>query len=185
MSPELKVQQKAKEHRCYRCGKAFKSMMRLEHHMAAEHTPGTSRDIRTTSDIRHRTQANSDSAPAHRAQGGIVKGVTSAKGLSELRTATTHHIACKPPQKGTTYLDLYLLSMEKQRLGMELSLLEKRQKHIQERLGEIQKNMGKLAAEAQQGGIVPSSAAKPAPDQQAASIQKPNGQQWKMVPVEY
>jgi uncharacterized C2H2 Zn-finger protein len=45
---------KAKEHRCERCGKAFTSMMRVEHHVAAEHAPMTSRDIRTTRDIPHR-----------------------------------------------------------------------------------------------------------------------------------
>jgi len=55
MPRELKV---VKERRCERCGKVFTSLMRLQHHMAAEHTPKTSRDIHTTRDIPHRPQNN-------------------------------------------------------------------------------------------------------------------------------
>ena len=44
---------KAKRHQCQRCGKVFTSRMRLQHHMAAEHAPRTSRDICTTRDILH------------------------------------------------------------------------------------------------------------------------------------
>lgn len=112
-----------------------------------------------------------------------MKDVTSARGLSELRTATTHHIACKQPQKGTTHLDLYLLSMERQRLGKELSLIEKRQKRIQERLEEIEKAMRKMVEEAQGELTVQSSAAKLA-EVKRASIQ-PTGAQLKKMTVEY
>ena len=55
MPRELKV---VKERRCERCGKVFASLMRLQHHMAAEHAPRTSRDIPTTRDIPHRPQNN-------------------------------------------------------------------------------------------------------------------------------
>ncbi len=43
----------AKEHYCKksRCGKSYTSVMRLQHHWAAEHTPKTLRDIRTVKDI--------------------------------------------------------------------------------------------------------------------------------------
>ena len=50
MSPESK----AKGHRCERCGKVFTSVMRVNHHVAAEHAPRTSRDIPTTRDVPHR-----------------------------------------------------------------------------------------------------------------------------------
>ena len=59
MSQELKVmtrERKAKECQCNRCGKAFTSTMRLQHHIAAEHGPKTSRDVRTTKDIPHSTR---------------------------------------------------------------------------------------------------------------------------------
>jgi len=49
---ELKV----KPHQCGRCGKAFTSLMRLQHHIAAEHAIKTSRDILTTREIMHRPQ---------------------------------------------------------------------------------------------------------------------------------
>jgi len=41
-----------REHRCDRCDKVFTSMMRLQHHRAAEHAPNTLKDIRTAKDIR-------------------------------------------------------------------------------------------------------------------------------------
>jgi len=44
---------KAKPYQCGRCGKAFTSLARLQHHIAAEHAPRTSRDILTTRDILH------------------------------------------------------------------------------------------------------------------------------------
>jgi len=52
MTREIKV---AKEHRCERCGKAFANLMRLQHHIAAEHAIRTSRDIHTTRNIPHST----------------------------------------------------------------------------------------------------------------------------------
>jgi len=51
---ELKV----KPYQCGRCSKAFTSLMRLQHHIAAEHTPKTSRDISTTRDILHRPRGS-------------------------------------------------------------------------------------------------------------------------------
>jgi len=64
-----------------------------------------------------------------------------ARGLSDLRTATTSRIHAKPPQKGAEYLNLYLLDKESQRLGTELSVLEHRRKRIQAHLMEIRKAM--------------------------------------------
>ena len=111
-----------------------------------------------------------------------MKDVTSAKGLSDLRTATTHHVASKPPRKGTTYLDLYSLTMEKQRLEKELSLLEQRNKRIHERLREVARAMGKLHEAAQAERAAPT---KPGVDQQVASSEEPGGRRWKKMPVDY
>jgi len=47
---------KAKRYQCGRCDKAFTSLMRLQHHIAAEHAVKTSRDILTTREIMHRPQ---------------------------------------------------------------------------------------------------------------------------------
>ena len=69
MSQELKVmtrERKAKEYQCGRCGKVFTSMMRLQHHQAAEHAVRTSRDIHTTRNIRHSKQSKPLSRPLTR-----------------------------------------------------------------------------------------------------------------------
>ena len=67
-----------------------------------------------------------------------------ARGLSDLRTATTSRIHAKPPQKGAEYLNLYLLDKEAQRLEVELGVLEHRRKRIQVHLEEIRKAMANL-----------------------------------------
>jgi hypothetical protein len=45
----------ANQYQCHRCGKVFTSMMRLQHHRAADHAPKTLKDIRTTRGIPHST----------------------------------------------------------------------------------------------------------------------------------
>jgi len=52
MTREVRI---VNEHRCERCGKVFANLMRLQHHIAAEHAIRTSRDIHTTRDILHST----------------------------------------------------------------------------------------------------------------------------------
>lgn len=51
MSP----QRETHEYRCQKCGQVFTSMMRLQHHWAAEHAPKTLKDIPTTRGIPHST----------------------------------------------------------------------------------------------------------------------------------
>lgn len=70
------------------------------------------------------------------------------RGLSDLRTATTSRIHAKPPQKGTEYLNLYLLDKESQRLDQELAGLEHRQKRIHIHQADIRKAMAKAEEEA-------------------------------------
>jgi hypothetical protein len=78
-----------------------------------------------------------------------MKDVTSAKGVSDLRTALTTRVHAKPPQKGTAHLDLYLLSKEKQRLEKELVRLERQQRRVQEHLAGTVQEIAKLQQEAQ------------------------------------
>jgi len=114
-----------------------------------------------------------------------MKDITSAKGLSDLRTATTHHIASKPPRQGTTYLDLYSLSMEKQRLEKGLVLLEQRQKRIHERLAEVQWATEKLEETAQREKTAETSSAKPIAVVQSEAKERSRGRQWKKMTVNY
>ncbi len=53
MPPEKRT----KEHRCERCGEVYTSLMRLQHHRAAEHAPRTSRDIATARDVLRRPKS--------------------------------------------------------------------------------------------------------------------------------
>jgi len=114
-----------------------------------------------------------------------MKDVTSAKGLNDLRTATTHHITAKPPRKGTTYLDLFALSMECQRLEQELVGIERRQKRILSRLADARSAMEKLVYEAQLEKAAESSSAKPIAAIQAEAREQSGERQWKKMTVNY
>jgi len=115
-----------------------------------------------------------------------MRDVTDAKGLGDLRTAITTRVHSKPPQKGTTHLDLYLLSKEKQRLEKELARLEQRQGRIREHLAEIRKAMDTLKQEAERE----SSSDNPLTDigdgekQPAPATQYRQGR-WKKMTLDY
>jgi len=108
-----------------------------------------------------------------------------AKGLGELRTVTTHHITAKTPRKGTTYLDIFVLSMERQRLEQELVSIERRRKRILSRLADAQSAMEKLVNEAQQEKAADGSSAEAITNLHSAAKEQPVGRQWKKMPVDY
>ena len=114
-----------------------------------------------------------------------MKEIARARGLGDLRTVTTHHIPSKPPRKGTTYLDLFALSMERQRLEQEMAGIERRRNRVFNRLAEVQSSMDKLVSAAEQEKAGQSSSAKPGADQQVAPGEQPRGRQWKKMPVGY
>jgi len=114
-----------------------------------------------------------------------MKEVARAKGLGELRTVTTHHIPSKPPRKGTTYLDLFALSMERQRLEQELASIERRRKHILDRLARVQSAIEKLNEVAQREKAAESSSTERAGNQQVAPSEPPKGRPWKKVVIDY
>ena len=114
-----------------------------------------------------------------------MRDVTNAKGLSDLRTATTRHIASKPRRQGTTHLDIYSLSMEKQRLEKELSNLEQRHKRVHDRLAEVQRAIERLEDTAQREKMADSSLAKPIAAVQAEAREQSGGRQWKKMTVNY
>ena len=108
-----------------------------------------------------------------------------AKGLAELRTATTHHIASKPPRKGTNYLDIFVLSMERQRLEQELAGIERRRKRILNHLADVQTAMEKLMNVAQPGNTGENHPSASAVSPESAAGQKQEGQQWKKMAIGY
>ncbi len=109
------------------------------------------------------------------------------KGLRNLKTAITKRVHNKPPQSGTSHLNMYLLSKEKQRLEQELAYLSERREIILGRIGEIREALIKLKAVAQweeevgmaDGVGIEARAIPSEPPQEQA----PN--QWKTMTIEY
>jgi len=115
-----------------------------------------------------------------------MKDVTSAKGLSDLRTALTTRVHAKPPQKGTAHLDLYLLGKEKQRLEKELVRLEQRQRRIQVHLTEIRQEMTIREQETERERLsVDPSMNIEAREKQPAPASQHGQRRWKKMTVDY
>lgn len=115
-----------------------------------------------------------------------MKDVTSAKGLSDLRTALTTRVRAKPPQKGTAHLDLYLLGKEKQRLEKELAGLEQRQRRIQAHLAEIRQEIATLEQETErERSSKDPSADLGAGGKQPAPASQYGQRPWKKMTVDY
>ena len=114
-----------------------------------------------------------------------MKGETRAKGLGDLRTVTTHHVASKPPRKGTTYLDLFALSMEKQRLEQELAGVDRRRQRIIDRLAETESAMEMLIETVEQEKAAEGSSAEPVASQPVMSAPRHGERQWKKMSIEY
>jgi len=74
----------------------------------------------------------------------MVRGVTELKGLSETRTLQGTKKRSMPRVQSSTYLDLFILGKEKDRLEKEMFVLEKRKMSLQKRLMEIVVEMKKL-----------------------------------------
>lgn len=157
---------------CERCGNTFPSMQRLQHHRAAEHAPRVSADIRRTSQ--------------HIATLRDLPRARRARGLSDLRTAISHHIRSNPPQKSTTHLELYLLDKERQRLETELSHLWHRQGRIDERLGEIRRARESLERAAADGEARGGDPALASTDPNGPGRDSgPGSGKWRRMTVEY
>lgn len=73
-----------------------------------------------------------------------MRNVSQVKSVQDMRTTISAHVRATPPRKDSTYLDVYLLAKEKERLQTELGMLLKRQKRIEGRLEEIHEGMDKL-----------------------------------------
>ena len=116
-----------------------------------------------------------------------MKGVTDAKGLQNLRTATTRRIHTKPPHRGTAHLDMYLLSKEQQRLEQELAHLDGRRERISERLTGIQEEVAKLRRVAQQeeAGEMPQGSDVEPASKPGSNSEEESQKQWKTMSVDY
>lgn len=81
-----------------------------------------------------------------------MRGVADTGGLRDIRGMRSIGRRSIPKAQSSSYLDLYVLQKERERLEKERSLLEKRRQGIERRLKEVQEQMEKLEKPAQGGG---------------------------------
>jgi prefoldin subunit 5 len=79
-----------------------------------------------------------------------------------------------PKAQSSSYLDLYMLQKERERLEKERSLLEKRGQGIEKRLKEIQQQIEALEKSAKEGGGT-----------ERAFKKGPSAKQWKTMALKY
>jgi len=118
-----------------------------------------------------------------------MKGVTDAKGLRNLKTATTRRIRAKPPQGGTAHLDMYLLGKEKQRLEQELAHLDERRGRIHDHLAGITRTLVELQQVVQQAAQAEDESLETSADPVNGNRRAPTSeywrQSWNTMPLEY
>jgi len=104
----------------------------------------------------------------------MVRGATELSGLREIRTMHSSKKRSIPRVQSSSYLDLYVLRKEKDRLEKEVYILDKREKNMQKRLAEIDTEMQKLE--------------KPEVRRRQADpegFKKPPAKDWKTMPLKY
>ena len=111
-----------------------------------------------------------------------MRDITNARGLRDLRTASSAHIHCRPHPKGTTHLDLFLLNKEKERLEKKQMMLEHQQRIIRERVADIDKAMEKLKKRNEPDDITD---AGDNGDDPRANDKRPVAGNWKKMSLRY
>ena len=115
-----------------------------------------------------------------------MKRVTELKTLGDIRTIISTHTRSVPRHKGSTYLDILSLGMEKLRLETELAWHARRQGRLEQRLQEAQETMGKRLLEMQQE--LPASAPPPTPPgghNHVPRAPEENEARWRSMTIEY
>lgn len=73
-----------------------------------------------------------------------MKSVSEISGLRSIKSMHSSGKRSIPRVQSSTYLDLYMLRKEKDRLEKEIYILDKRKKDILKKLDEVNKEMDKL-----------------------------------------
>lgn len=126
---------------CSSCGRLFSSWGRLQHHRAAEHAPKTSEDISRAPRSRPRNSNERRRREQHGERNTAVKSITELRGLRDMRTAISTHTRSTSRHKGTPYLEIMSLGMEKLRLETEQARLTKFRTRVERRLSEVRNLM--------------------------------------------
>jgi hypothetical protein len=115
-----------------------------------------------------------------------MKRATELKTLGDMRTIVSTHTRSAPRHRGSTYLDVLSLGMEKLRLETELAWHARRQGRLELRLRELQETMGKRLLEVQRE--LPSAAPPPVspngPDHPPREPEE-NGGRWRSMTIGY
>ncbi len=113
-----------------------------------------------------------------------MRSVTQLKSLGDMRTIISTHTRSVPRHKGSNYLDILSLGMEKQRLEAELERLGKRQRRIQGRLSEIRAVMEELLSKV--GNESPCGLPTPVADEKPAiGGNGSDSEKWRKMIIEY
>lgn len=114
-----------------------------------------------------------------------MNSATDLKGLRDIRTAVSTHSRSASRHKGTPYLEVLSLGMEKLRLETELSKLAKRQGRIETRLGEIGQLLGGRVAQIQEDPPETDPAGKAGAEQRASMGRRTIPPNLRTMTVEY
>lgn len=104
----------------------------------------------------------------------MVRRVTEINRLRDIKTLQGSKKRSIPRVQSSSYLDLYMLRKEKDRLEKELYILSKRNKNIQKRLNEIDKDMEMLEKEEEKKRHA-----------QLARFNKPLEKEWRAMVLKY
>lgn len=108
-------------------------------------------------------------------RGGRVKSLTDVQGLRGIKSMHSTSKRSIPKAQSSAYLDLYILQKEKDRLGREEFVLEKRKEEIQKRVKEIEQQMELLKKAAQEQS----------PDKRNEGIDVQVEKGWKKMTLNY
>lgn len=104
----------------------------------------------------------------------MVREATQLSGFRDIKTMCSSKKRIAPSVQNSTYLDLYVLHREKDRLKKEAGALDKRKNGILKRLNEINAEMDELRKP--EAGRT---------EQNIDSPERPSDKDWKTMPLKY
>ena len=103
-----------------------------------------------------------------------MKDVSEISGLRSIKSMHSSSKRSIPRVQSSTYLDLYTLRKEKDRLEKDIYILDKRKGESQKKLDHVNKQMDKLLK------AEPERKEKPSQE-----VKKPSGKDWKTMNLKY
>jgi len=103
-----------------------------------------------------------------------MSGVSEISGLRSIKSMHSSSKRSIPRVQSSTYLDLYVLRKEKDRIEKEIYILDKKKGESQKKLDDVNKQMDKLL--------------KTEPERKeklSQEVEKPSGKDWKTMTLKY